>query len=224
MIIDHNNLMYRKQWMYAKDHRFNGAYYYSKEIVKNIIPRVKTSRDWVTINSVAPHVNHAIVFVHNNINPAEHMRWLAHSRDIILVCGVPETMKKVAHLGIPIYIPLSVDVDFVSKFKTAKTKDTAYVGRPGKPGTKKLPTNIDYLSGMDREMLLREMAKYRKVYAVGRCAVEAKILGCEVLPYDPRFPDTSVWRIIDNKDAAKMLQDELDKIDNKGGKKDASRL
>ena len=220
MIIDHNNMLYRKQWEYAGEHKFNGAYYYSREIVKNIIPNVKTDRNWVTINAVVPYINHAIVFVHDNLKPEVRLRWLSYSRDLILVCGVEKTLNRVRHLGKPIYLPLSIDVEYVKQFKTDKTKDTAYVGRPGKPGTEKLPKDIDYLSGMNRETLLKEMAKYRKVYAVGRCAIEAKILGCEVLPYDPRYPDPSVWKIVDNKDAAKILQEELDKIDKKGEKSD----
>lgn len=128
-------------------------------------------------------------------------------------------MDKVRRYGTPVYLPLSVDTEYLEQFKTEKTKDTAYVGRKGKPGTEKLPKNIDYLSGMSREVLLREMAKYRKVYAVGRCAIEAKVLGCEVLPFDSRYPDPSIWKILDNKDAAKLLQAEIDKIDKRGKEK-----
>lgn len=219
MIVDHNNMLYRKRWEHAGEHRFNGAYYYSREIVKNIIPNVETDRNWVTVNAVVPRVNHAIIFVHDNLTPASTYGWLGYSRDLIMVCGVKETMDKVRRYGTPVYLPLSVDVDYVEQFKTEKTKDTAYVGRKGKPGTEKLPKNIDYLSGMSREMLLREMAKYRKVYAVGRCAIEAKVLGCEVLPFDSRYPDPSIWRILDNKDAAKLLQAEIDKIDKRGKEK-----
>ena len=75
---------------------------------------------------------------------------------------------------------------------------------------------------MDHDKLLKEMGKYKQVYAVGRTAIEAKILGCEVLPYDPRFPDPCVWRILDNKDAAKILQDFIDEVEyenNRGGHK-----
>jgi hypothetical protein len=69
---------------------------------------------------------------------------------------------------------------------------------------------------MEHDELLREMAKYRRVYAVGRTAIEAKILGCEVLPYDQRFPDPSIWKVLDSMDAAKMLQRLIDKIDKEG--------
>ena len=69
--------------------------------------------------------------------------------------------------------------------------------------------------GLEHDELLRRMAKYKYVYAVGRTAIEAKILGCEVLPYDPRFPDPSVWQILDNKDAAKILQEAIDEIEKR---------
>lgn len=214
MIIDHTNLMYLKKWEYARDHRFNGAYYYSTEIVHNIIPRVKTDRNWITINVPGVASQHTIVFIHDNLKPWSSYSWLTNSRDLVLVCGVESTMDKVRRYGVPIYVPLSIDVDYVKQFRTTKTKDTAYVGRMGKPGTSKLPEDIDFITGMRREELLKELAKYEKVYAVGRCALEAKVLGCEVLPYDKRYPDPSVWKVVDNKDAAKILQKELDRIDN----------
>ena len=61
--------------------------------------------------------------------------------------------------------------------------------------------------------LLAEMAKYKRVYAVGRSAIEAKILGCKVMPYDERFPDPGRWQILDTRDAARMLQNKLNSID-----------
>lgn len=48
--------------------------------------------------------------------------------------------------------------------------------------------------------------------------IEAKILDCEVLPYDPRFPDPSIWKVLDSMDAVKMLQGLIDKIDKEGKK------
>ena len=59
------------------------------------------------------------------------------------------------------------------------------------------------------------MARYRNVYAIDRVAIEAKVLGCSVLPYDRRFPDPNFWEVIDSRDAAKMLQGILDDIDGK---------
>ena len=66
---------------------------------------------------------------------------------------------------------------------------------------------------MEHEELLKEMAKYKNVYAVGRTAIEAKILGCNILPYDPRFKDPSIWKVVDTMEAVSLLQKELDEID-----------
>ena len=77
-----------------------------------------------------------------------------------------------------------------------------------------MPKYADVLSGLPRNTMLQEMAKYKQLYAVGRLAIEGMILDCEILPYDPRFPDVDIWKVLDSKDAAKILQKELDKIDN----------
>lgn len=214
MIYDHNTKPYRARWKLSGDNKFNGAYYYSIEIVNNIIPLIETKRPWVTINAPSQCEDHAIVFIHENIDTGIY-DWMRKYDDLILVCGIPETCEKVEHLGTPIYLPLSIDVEEVKAHRVKKkTKKIAYVGRKMKR-TFRLPDNIDYLEGMPRELLLDEMAKYRKVYAVGRCALEAKVLGCEVLPYDDRFPDPEIWQVLDNKDAAKILQEKLNEIDSK---------
>ena len=212
MIIDHNHPTYRAVWANKGLDKYNGAYYYSKEIVENIIPRVKTDRDWITIHINGVARDHSIIFVHNNLYP-ERYDFLKQYKDLILVCGIPETMAKVQHLGTPVYLPLSVDVEYVGQFKTAKTRDAAYVGRPEKRLGLKLPKTVDFIEGLPRPKLLERMAKYKRVYAVGRTAIEAAVLGCELEPYDPRFPDVSIWKVIDNRDAAKILQKKLDAID-----------
>lgn len=214
MIYDHNTKPYRARWKLSGDDKFNGAHYYSIEIVNNIIPLIETERPWVTINAPSQCEDHAIVFIHNNLEP-ELYDWMRKYNDLILICGIPETCEKVKHLGTPIYLPLSIDVEEVKAHRVKrKNKKVAYVGRKMKR-TFRLPDDIDYLEGMPRELLLDEMAKYRKVYAVGRCALEAKVLGCEVLPYDDRFPDPEIWQVLDNKDAAKILQEKLNEIDSK---------
>lgn len=205
MIISHMHKDYRKT---SGQNQYNGAYYYSQEIVKNIIPRVRTTYNWMTINTNEA-ADHTIVFVHNNLHP-EHYDFLKQYKDLILVVGVPETAPKVAHLGKVIYLPLSVDVEYVKSFAREKDRDTCCVGRGNKfDGTK---ATGDFISGVPREELLSRLARYRKAYAVGRCAIEARILGCEILPYDPRFPDVSVWKVLDNKDAANILQQKLDML------------
>lgn len=208
MIISHTDPAYVAK---AGPNPQNGAYHYSCEIVRNMIPRVSTDRPWVTINT-GYAVDGAIVFIHNNLNP-EHYDYLSEYDDLVLVCGIPETVRRVSHLGAAIYVPLSIDVAEVMAYTRPKDKLLAVAGRRSK--IKGVPG--DRLTGIPREKLLARMARYRYVFAVGRCAIEARALGCEVLAYDPRFPDPSFWKVLDNAAAADMLQMKLDAIDG-GGK------
>lgn len=214
MIINHNDRRYRDRWELEGENRYSGAYYYSQEICENIIPLVDTTRNWITVNAKGAGCNHAIVFIHNNLHP-ENYDWLGRYgyKDLVLVCGMPETCEKVAHLGTPIYLPLSIDVEYVKSFKTDKTRKIAYAGRRAKRRNANLPKGIDYVEGVKREDFLRKIAKYETVYAVGRSAIEAKALGCKLKAYDPRYPKVSVWKVLDNKAAAKILQAKLDEID-----------
>lgn len=212
MIFDHECKEYRRKWHLAGNGRFNGAYFYSKEIVENIIPNIKTDRNWVTVNALGACADHSIVFIHNNMN-ADAYNWLLDYKDLVLVCGIKETCEKVAHLGKTIYLPLSIDVKEVKAHKAKKkTKEVAYVGRLDKK-TYKVPRNTPVITDMPRTMLLDEVAKCKKVYAVGRCALEAKVLGCEILPYDDRYPDVELWQVLDNSEVVPMLQSMLDEID-----------
>ena len=221
IIIDHNHPKYRAVWEeMSENNRWNGAFFYSKEIVKNIIPAVKTDRNWVTVNIPGLGADHAIVFMHSNLKP-ELYEWLKDYDDLILVCGIPETVPKVEHLGKAIYLPLSVDVEYVSQFKVPECEremNRAFVGRPSKRIGVSFPRGTIYLERMSRPRLLSNVAKCQEVYAVGRAAIEAKILGCDILPYDPRFPDPERWKILDNAEAAQILQKQLDEID--GGRHD----
>lgn len=213
MIVSHDHPAYRRRWNRMDGGRYNGAFYYSKEIVKNIIPNVKTDRNWVTVNEIGKAFDHSIVFVHNNMHP-DHYEWLRKYRDCILVCGVPSTVGKVSHIHRAVYLPLSVDVAYVERFRCEKTKDAAFFGRKKKAIGYDFG-DADVIFGMPRQEMLPIMAMYRRAYAVGRTAIEAKILGCDVLPYDPRFPDPSVWEVVDNLEAAAMLQDLIDDIDGR---------
>lgn len=190
----------------------NGACEYSKEIVKYFIPNIKTDRNWVTINIKGHAFNHSIVFIHNNLNPVIY-EWLKNYDDLILVCSLPETVEKVRDYGYPILVPLSIPVEEVKKYRVEKkTKAKAYAGRKGKYAAVNA-RNCDRLEDIPREELLARMAEYHYVYAVGRTALEAKVLGCRILRYDPRFPDTTMWKVLDTMDAVKILQEELDKAE-----------
>lgn len=216
MIISHEHQEYRRRWAAINKNKYNGAYYYSKEILKNIIPNVDTDRNWITVNLQGIGAEHSIVFVHNNLHP-EHYEWLKGYNDLILVCGVPETIEKVSHIAKAIYLPLSVDVEYLQQFKVSEKEGAAFVGRPAKRKLDgvNLPKGIDIIEGIERNAMLKMMAGYKDIYAVGRTAIEAKALGCNVLPYDKRYPDPDRWEVLDNKDAAKILQSKLDEIDGK---------
>ena len=217
MIIDHNHPLYKTKWKTLGENKYNGAYYYSKEIVKNIIPNVKTDRNWITIRlpEMTEHPDHSIIFIHNNRNP-NYYEYLRNYKDCILVCSLQSTADNLSFFGKTIYLPLSVDVKYVEKFKVKnKTEEIAYAGRAIKLDyyNNRVPKGTTVLSNMSQPNLLREMAKYKTIYASGRTAIQAKILDCEVLPHESNFPDTRFWKVLDNKDAAKMLQDMLNEID-----------
>ena len=212
MIISHEHPDYKAQFLKWGENRFNGAYYYSREITRNIIPNVETDRGWVTINIPGKAEDRAIVFIHNNMYPNAYA-WLRKFRDLILVCGVPSTCQKVEYISRAIYLPLSVDVAELMTYRREKTKKRAFAGRASKRFGYDFPEDTEFLEGLPRKFFLQELATYEEVYAVGRVALEAKALGCKVLPYDPRYPDPDVWEVIDNRYAAKILQQKLDEID-----------
>lgn len=197
---------------YIKPKVENGAYLYSEEIVKYIIPNVDTNRNWVTLCVQDKAYNDAIVFIHDNVNTKRY-KYLLDYHNLILVCGIRDTMPKVHHFGLfTIYLPLSVKVDNVVKYKTQKTREICYAGRKNKINAD-LVKGVDRLEDLPHEELLKQMAKYKYVYAVGRTAIEAKIIGCEVLPFDPRYPDPAIFKILDSYDAAKILEAKITQID-----------
>lgn len=217
MIIDHTHPDYVKKWRTLGENKYNGAYYYSKEIVKNIIPNVKTDRNWITVRlkEMKNHPDHSIIFIHNNRNP-NYYEYLKDYKDCILVCSLQSTADNLSFFGKTVYLPLSVDVEYVKRFRVKnKTKDIAYAGRASKLQyfNNRVPKDTPVLSNMTQAKLLREMAKYKTIYASGRTAIQAKILDCEVLPHESNFSDSRFWKVLDNKDAAKMLQQILNVID-----------
>lgn len=215
MIINHLSPEYQAILRkYNRTVALNGAYFYSEELCNNIIPYIKTDYNWVTVNCGVA-MDHSIVFIHNNNDP--HLYdYLKDYKDLILVVGTKKTKRKVKYLSDKvIYLPLSVDVKYVKRFRRKhKAHDLAFVGRRSKRFYKTVEFNEScvYLEGMERPRLLNHMAQYKRVYAVGRCAIEAKILGCEVLPYDSRYPDPSIWEVLDNSEVIPILQKELDKL------------
>ena len=214
MIIDHNHPEYKKRRARQGFGKYNGAYYYSKDITKYFIPNIKTDRNWITIRlEDIVHPNHSIVFIHNNRNPNLY-EYLKKYDDMVLVTSVQHTYDNMRFFSDKvILLPLSVDIKSVEKYKVKnKTKEQAFAGRRLKMNNR-LPSNCDVLTDMCQTDLLREMAKYKKIYAVGRTAIQARILGCEIGTYDDMYPDDRLWKPFDCKEAVSLLQKELDIID-----------
>lgn len=223
MIIDHTHPEYIKRRKEIGNGKYNGAYYYSKEIVANIIPNVKTWRGWNTVGrDVEGMTDHMIVFLHDNSTPW-HYKWLKKYNDLILVCSSQYTANSVKYFGTTIVLPMSVDIEYVKQFRTKKTKEICFVGNAWvkdnimpKPESLLVPGRVDSFSSLPRTKLLKELAKYKQAYAIDRCAIEAKVLGCELLPLSTRYSVDNIGTVLDNREAAKILQCELDIID--GGK------
>ena len=220
MIIDHNHPEYAAIRKKCGKGKYNGCWYYSNEIVKNIIPNVKTWRGWNTVGrELTGMCDHMIVFLHDNSTPW-HYDWLKKYEDLVLVCSSDYTRKSVIYSGHTVLLPMSIDTEYVKQFRTKKTKDTCFAGNPWVKDNMTNPSvldtsKVDFFSAMPREELLKEVAQYRRCIAIDRCAQEVQVLGCELLPIETRYGCGST-DVLDNRDAAKILQKELNKID--GGK------
>lgn len=217
MIIDHTHPEYIQRRKEIGNGKFNGCYYYSKEIIKNIIPRVKTDRDWNTIGRDVEGMHDGmIVFLHDNLSPW-HYDWLKNYNDCVLVCSSQYVYNSVHFWGHPVLLPMSIDTEYVKQFRTEKTKDTCFAGNAWvKANTRTpIPSNVDFFSSLPRPKLLKEIAKYKRAYAIDRCALEALVLGCELLPLEVGYHCDNVGQLLDNKDAAVLLQKELNIIDRR---------
>lgn len=222
MIIDHNHPEYIKLRKKTGKGKYNGCYYYSKEIVENIIPRVKTNRGWNTVGKdISGMCDGMIVFLHDNSTPWNY-EWLHKYTDLVLVCSSEYTLNSVKYSGHAILLPMSIDTKYVKQFRVKrKTKDTCFAGNVWVkenirsmtyPGVS-FPSKADFFSSLPREKLLKKLAKYRRCFAIDRCAQEAIVLGCKLLPLDTRYSVDNVGRVLDNRTAAKILQKQLNKID-----------
>ena len=212
MIFSHLN----KEWQDTHVGCNNGAYWYSKELVENIIPKIKTGRHWVTINVDELGIDNSIVFIHNNKNP-ERYWYLGAFENLILVCSQIKTLKFMIEMFPEFHVillPLSIDTDYVKQFKAKrKTKNVCYYGREEKcPESLKVDKNVDKIWGKDRDKCLMQLAKYKTVYAIGRCALEAKCLGCKVITHEGEYENTK-FDLRDNKEVIPELQRLLDEID-----------
>lgn len=196
--------------------RFNGCYYYSKEIEEIIIPRVKTDRQWNIVGrDVSDMCDGMIVVLHDNSRPFNY-QWLKKYKDLILVVSSDYTARSVIYSGRIIFLPMSVDTEYVKQFKQPKTKEICFFGNPWvlDNTNEELDEETDFLpSGLPREQMLKEVAKYKKAYCIDRCAIEASVLGCEVMRMETRYSVDNVGAVLDSRSAAKIIQASLDYID-----------
>lgn len=221
LIIDHTHPEYEAIRSYANKFRgkYNGCWYYSQEIVKNIIPNVKTKRGWNTVGRELTGMQDGmIVFLHDNATTWNY-GWLKKYKDLVLVCSSEFTRNSVIYSGHTVLLPMSIDTEYVKQFKVKrKTKETCFVGNWWVREQMTIPSasitgKVDFLSNLPREKLLKEVAKYKRAYAIDRCAMECLTLGCELLPLPTRYHCDNVGKVVDNREVAEMLQKELDKLD-----------
>lgn len=206
------------EWINLKIPHQNGAYWYSKELLERVIPNIKTDRNWILINAEHICMDHSIVFIHNNAHP-ERYDWLKECKDLILVCSTVKTLETMIEMYPKfhsIFIPLSIDVHYVEKFKAKrKTKKVCYYGRLEKCPKKLMKDDkIVKLGNDDRDKLLKEVAKFKTVYAIGRCALEALALKCEVISHEGEYEGVK-FNLLDNKEIIPELQRLLNEIDIK---------
>lgn len=204
------------EWLNLQIPHTNGAYWYSKELLENVIPYIKTNRNWILINAEHTCYDHSIVFIHNNAHP-ERYEWLAPCKDLILVCSTIKTLETMIEM-FPhfhsIFIPLSIDINYVKQFKAKrKTKKVCYYGRLEKCPKKLMKDkSIVKLGDGERDELLKEAGKFKTVYAIGRCALEALALGCDVKAHEGEY-NCVKFTLLDNKEIIPELQRLLNEID-----------
>lgn len=219
-ILGTKNPIYHRWMSRGLEGSHNGAHYYAKEIEDLILPNIQSNAFVVTAGgSIQPRkVPDGCVFVcHHNVMPVE-VYGEFFDRGILWVCSKPSTVDKLRAAGEKVvYIPLSIDTQYVEKFKAEKTRDIAFVGNFWnfkKNYIDSLPLNVHHVGGLPREDLLREMAKYKTVIAEGRCNMEAQVLGCEVELPDYNRPSIDVIprEVLDSRDAIPLWRAVLSQI------------
>lgn len=202
----------------------NGAHYYAKEIEELILPHIDADVFIATTGgTVQPKkVPDGCAFVcHHNVSPEKAYEPFLN-RGLLWICSKPSTVGKLEAIGEnAVYIPLSIDTEYVKRFRTEKTRDIAFVGNFWnfkENYINSLPNNVHHVGELPRERLLEEMAKYRRVIAEGRCNMEAQVLGCEVeLPdYGKPSLEAIPREVLDSRDAIPYWKEVLTNYANGG--------
>lgn len=198
--------------------RNNGSYWYAREIEEIILPQIDKKLFIVTaaasIYGSHEIPDNAIVVCHDNRTTVNSYGFL-FKKNILWICSKQSTVKTMLKEGErAIYIPLSIDTEYVKQFNRRKTKEIAFVGNSWafkKSYLSTLPKSIAQISNLEREDLLKEMAKYKRVIAEGRCLMEAQALGCkcEVPKYENL--ESVYVDLLDSRDAIPLWQEALNK-------------
>lgn len=216
IIQDHTTKEYLRARRRLSRGKFNGALFYSKEIVESFIPNIETDYHWQTINhQKAP--DHCIVFVHSN-NALGRYDYLLKYKDIILVCSTNHSVSQLQKRGHKqvIYVPLSIDTDYLDKFKCEQKNGTVACGNVW-AFTQSMKdffrlNKIKHYHDIPRVSLLEIIGKSEKVFAIGRTAMEAIYLGAEVIQPEKEYPVEKYDTYFSQSDAIKIMQKELDKL------------
>jgi len=203
----------------------NGLWRYSHTIQDKIAPLLETNRPIDALGLEACGTEeHSVVFIHHNVNPIEHYKWLHRHRDLVLVTGIMQTtidmMKEFPEHHI-IHQPVCVDIEEIKAFLPSKKKKrypSAYFGNQWAFKQHDIDTFVPgttpRFGKLTHDEQLTLMAKFENIYAVGITAVEAQVLGAKLLVCDSRFPEPEVtFPVVDYREAAKNIQSHLDAID-----------
>lgn len=211
-----NETEYKKWRNSLKSGQFNGAYFYAKEIEDIILPKLEGD---FFINTVAVQLyepkqipDGAIVVAHDNYHTVE--RYSPYfGKNITWICSKYDAYFKLMGRGErAVLVPMSVDTEYVRKVagKPRKTLDTGFFGNAWdfkeSEMTKLYTQGVELISNLTREEALKRMAKFKTMYAEGRCAIEATVLGCDVKLIEyPDFPAEPV-QVLDSRDVIDLWQ------------------
>lgn len=166
--------------------------------------------------STAP--DNCIVFVHSN-NALDRYDYLLKYKNIVLVCSTNHSKQELIAKGHRqvIYVPLSIDTEYLAKFKSETKSGTIACGNVWAftSDTKNYfrSKGIPHYHDLQRDELLALMGQSERVYAIGRTAMEAIYLGAEVIQPEKEYPVEKYTTYYTQDDAIKMMQEQLDNLE-----------
>jgi len=221
VIISTKSPEYIKARNALKSGKFNGAYYYAREIEEIMLPLLKTDRNVFTIHVPNIGIDNALIWAHSNIQlESVYNHWHKY-KDLVFIVSQKQTYDKLICL-FPndkiIYLPLSIDFSYLDKFKyMGQRKGSVYFGNVWAERHsifEKIPKSVNRLHDVPRKRGLEIIARAETVYACGRCYLESLYLNPKgTIHVKPDYA-TDDLVLIDTHEAVKLLQKELDKIEN----------